>query len=375
MTPNPIPVDEDYAATPFFRRSTNYQPNTFTESKQEFTQLEKKLVVLVINQIGNLALKGSIQPDKNLTFYIPFTELTKDRYDDIGAAADSLTSKKLSFINEKTNEFNYIVPFPQVQSVTIKGKRNVELTMFAKVVPHFAELGQRYTRYDIDVMLSLSSVYAQRLYEIVSMFQHTNRFQFRYSVERLRLMLNYPEAQAYNDFKKNALMVAQRELHNKAGINLDWTPSKRDGKRVIELEFSIKTTKQLAAEAVKQDQQQINKMPINEAVTTAWQLMKGYKLKDWQKNLIGSDPELLGTFLRVDSELGNGLRTNVKNPTAYLIKSLGIDQMKAPTKARKTAIAPKAPVTTSAIAPGPEVRFGKDQKLSDIIGNLFSGGK
>ena len=110
----PIPVDEDYEATPFFRRSTNYQPNTFTESKQEFTQLEKKLVVLVINQVGNLALKGSIQPDKNLTFYIPFTELTKDRYDDIAAAADSLTSKKLSFLNESTNEFNYIVPFPQV---------------------------------------------------------------------------------------------------------------------------------------------------------------------------------------------------------------------------------------------------------------------
>lgn len=371
MTTNQIPVDEDYAATPFFRRSTNYQPNTFTESKQEFTQLEKKLVVLVINQIGNLAIKGSIQPDKNLTFYIPFTELTKDRYDDIAAAADSLTSKKLSFMNEKTNEFNYIVPFPQVQSVIIKGKKNVELTMFAKVVPHFAELGQRYTRYDIDIMLSLSSVYAQRLYEIVSMFQHTNRFQFRYSVERLRLMLNYPEAQAYNDFKKNALMVAQRELYNKAGIILDWTPSKRDGKRVIELEFSIKTNKQLAGEAVDQERRQVNKMSINEAVSTAWQLMKGYKLKDWQKDLIASDPELLGIFLRVDSELGNGLRTNIKNPTAYLIKSLGIDQMKAPAKAKKPAIAPKPVAATSAIAPGPEVRFGKDQKVGDIMSNLF----
>lgn len=322
-----VPVDEEpEVATPFFRHPTNYQPNTFTESRQEFTQLEKKLVILVINQMGWLAVKQSIPPGQNLTFHIPYTELTRDRYDDIAAAANSLTSKKLSFLNERTGDFNYIVPFPQVQSVVIKGKKHVEITMFATVVPHFAELGQRYTQYDINIMLSLPSVYAQRLYEIVSMFLHTKRYKFRYTVERLRQMLNYPESQSYNDFKKNALIVAQRELREKAGILFEWNPTRKEGKRILEIEFIIKTARQLAAEGVEEDRSEISQMPYHEALRMAWQFMATYSLADWQKEAIAEDSEKLEVFLRINSEFANGLRPDVVNQTAYLVKSLNLDQ-------------------------------------------------
>lgn len=321
-----VPVDEEpEVATPFFRHPTNYQPNTFTESRQEFTQLEKKLVILVINQMGWLAVKQSIPPGQNLTFHIPYTELTRDRYDDIAAAANSLTSKKLSFLNERTGDFNYIVPFPQVQSVVIKGKKHVEITMFATVVPHFAELGQRYTQYDINVMLSLPSVYAQRMYEIVSMFLHTKRYKFRYTVERLRQMLNYPESHSYNDFKKNALIVAQRELRDKAGIFFDWSPTRKEGKRILEIEFIIKTARQLAAEGVEEDRSEISQMPYHETLRMAWQFMATYSLADWQKDAIADDPEKLQTFLRINSEFANGLRPEVINQTAYLVRSLQLD--------------------------------------------------
>ncbi|WP_460926612.1 RepB family plasmid replication initiator protein, partial [Spirosoma agri] len=304
----------------FNKHPTNYQSNLFTESRQEFTELEKKIVVLVVNQIGHMALKGELKPDKNVKFHIPYTELTKDRYNLVSDAADTLQQKRLMYRNDSTNDFHYITPFPSVKSDMVDGRKVITLIMFAEVVPHFAELGQRYTKYDIDVMLSLSSVYAQRMFEIVSMFHNRGQHQFTYTVAELRMMLNCPDTYRYNDFCQNALCVAQRELRKKAAINLEWEPSKKEGKKVSELTFSIKTAKQLAAEAVKQDQQQINKMAINEAVTTAWQLMKGYKLKPWQKDLIISDYSLLETFYRVDSELANGLRTNIKNPTAYLVK-------------------------------------------------------
>ena len=105
------------------------------------------------------------------------------------------------------------------------------------MVPHFAELGQRYTKYDIDVMLSLSSVYAQRIFEIVSMYQNRRQLQFTYEVEQLMMILNCPKAYSFYDFKKNALMVAQRELEQKADILLEWKPSKKEGKRIVETHF------------------------------------------------------------------------------------------------------------------------------------------
>lgn len=105
---------------------------------------------------------------------------------------------------------------------------------------------------------------------------------------------------------------------------------------------------------------------------TAWQLMKNYKLKPWQKDLIASDHSLLETFLRVDSELANGLRTNIKNPTAYLVKSLGMDQMKAPAKKAASVAKPVGyPPTPSILAEGPVVRTGSTQSIADLFGTII----
>nr|WP_293841737.1 replication initiation protein [uncultured Arsenicibacter sp.] len=364
----------------FNKHPTNYQPNLFTESRHEFSELEKKIVVLVVNQIGHMAVKGEIQPDTNVKFHIPYSELTRDRYNLIADAADTLQQKRLMYRNPKTNDFHYITPFPSVKSAIVNGKKSIVLTMFAEVVPHFAELGQRYTKYDIDIMLSLKSVYAQRIFEIVSMYFNRGQYQFSYSVDELKSMLNCPEAYRYNDLCNNALSVAQRELNKKANIILDWRPTKKVSRKVSELTFYIKTPRKLAAEAVEQDRQTISQMPVHQVVATAWQLMKKYKLKDWQKELIVSDFSLLEIFYRLDSEISNGLRGEIRNKTAYLVRSLGIDQQKAPAKAGEPApvSAPAmmpAPKSSGSVLPkGPAVRSNTPMSLGSILSDLKMGG-
>lgn len=364
-------AEMEMVAPVFQRKPVNYQPNLFTESRQEFKGGEKKIVTLVVNQVGHLALQGKIVPGKDLIITIPFSELTEHNHMFIADSAEALQSRRLIYRNDKTKQLDIITPFPRVRFDLIGRQRVIELTMFSAIVHHFAELGQRYTKYDIDVMLSLSSVYSGRMFEIINMYINRKQMQFSYSVARLLEMLNCPDDYNFNDLRKNALVTAQRELHAKAGINLEWTPRK-EGKKIVELTFTIKTAQELASAAVERDRQQISNMPITEAVATAWQLMKNYKLKDWQKEHIGASAELLEIFLRVDSELANGLRSNVKNPTAYLIKSLGIDQLKAPAKPKKTAVTAKPTAPPSIIAPGPDVRAGRDQKIGDIMGDLFS---
>jgi plasmid replication initiation protein len=352
----------------FKKRPTNYQPNVFTESRQEFTELEKKIVTLVVNQIGHQALRGGTQLGGDMVFRVPFLELTKtNNHSKIADAAESLQSKRLIYRNDKTHQLDIITPFPRIRFDLIDGQRIIELTMFSAVVPHFAELGQRYTKYDIDVMLSLSSVYSQRMFEIVSMYHNRGQHQFTYVVSRLMEMLNCPAQYTFNDFRKNSLVIAQRELQQKANINLEWTPSRKEGKKIVELTFIIKSSQQLALEGVKQDRQAINQMSINEAVTTAWQLMKNYKLKSWQKELIVSDHSLLETFYRVDSELANGLRSNVKNPTAYLVKSLGIEHQKAPKQAPPT----KAPIPAPLLPLNYEARSATTQSMASILGAMM----
>lgn len=312
----------------FSRYPTNYQSNLFTESRQEFSELEKKIVTLVVNQLGNKAVQGQIQPNVNVVVTVPYSELTKAHHHHIAEAAEALSKKRISYKDIDNSDFIHITPFPYVKSLLVGGRRLIEIKMLADVVPHFAALGQRYTKYDLDIMLSLSSVYAQRMFEIVSMNFHIQKMRFTYVVDELRNILNCPAKYRYHDFKVNVLEVAQRELRQKANLLLEWQPYKKQGKQVIELEFQIKTAEQIAGEGVKRDQRIISSLPIHEAIALAWQVMAQYALKPWQKDLIASEFSLLETLMRVHSEFENGLRPTVKNRTSYLIKSLGIENSK-----------------------------------------------
>lgn len=360
----------------FNKYQTNYQPNILTQSRQEFTELEKKIVVLVVNQIGNMSLQKQLQPGKNVTIYIPFSELTKARYDQIGAAAESIQLKRIGYRNDREEEFDYIIPFPRIRSTVVNGRKVIELTMFADVIPFFAELGQRYTKYDIDIMLSFSSVYAQRMFEIVSMHFHKKQYQFLYSVTELRLLLNVPDTYSYNDFRKNVLVLAQRELQQKAQQFIEWQPVEKEGKRILSLQFTVKTSQQLARDAVEADRKEVNQMPIHQAIHVAHNLFKEYDLKSWQKDLIVTDYDKLEIFFRVHSELANGMRTHVKNPTAYLIKSLGLDQTKEPKTSERVSkkYTPKKQPDNqlSLLANGPSIQSRTPQSIGMLVNQVLS---
>ena len=355
----------------FNRHPTNYQSNLFTESRQEFSELEKKIVTLVVNQLGNLAVKGMIKPNENVQVSIPYSELTRQHHDKITDAAEALSKKRISFKDEKGDNFIFITPFPFVRSLVEDGRRLVEIKMLADVVPHFAALGQRYTKYDLDTMLSLSSVYAQRMFEIVSMNLHIKKMSWVYPVDELRDILNCPQTYRYNDFKVNVLDVAQNELRQKANLILEWHTSRKIGRRITELEFFIKTEQQVASEGVQQDQQVISNLPHHQVIPLAWKVMAEYDLKPAQKEEVAVDPVKLEILLRVHSEIENGLRTNVKNKTRYMAKSLGFDKQ-GKSVATKPIARPQSP-QLSIVPPTPPRRGGDAMSIGDVLKQPPSG--
>jgi plasmid replication initiation protein len=293
----------------------NYQPNIITRSRQEFTLIEKKMMVLFINQIDFETIKD--RPNENLKFKIPVTELGGNR-EEIKQACESITSKKIRNLD---GDFSIIVPFPLTRYINEGMKGYVELTMLADVIPHFVELKNQYTRYNLEIMLNMRSVYSQRLFEIVMMHKGRGQYSFQFSVDRLQNILNC-KYDRYNDFKRWALLAAQKELAEKAGIVLDFAPCKKEGRRITEIAFTLKTEKQLAIEAVNEEFNQYEAMDIATLLQTAIQLLKNYTFTNKQKDEILMNRELLIKFLEVESKVANG-QHKAKNPTAYIAKSLG----------------------------------------------------
>jgi plasmid replication initiation protein len=315
----------------FKTKGHNYQPNLITESRQEFSDNEKKIVSFIINQfrkdwIGDW--KG-----KNLEFLIPVSELTENKQTRIKECADSLSKKRIlqdfgdnPIIEDGVEIFSRnITPFPITEYVKINHSSYIRVTMFSKVVPMFVELGKHYTRYSLEVILSFKSVYSQRFYEIIMMHVGRKQRNIVYSVQKLKFMLNCPESYTYDDLKNRVLKSAQKELQEKAGIVFTFEPSQKEGKKILELTFTVKSNTELALEAMESEAKEYHKGTPLEKRDYVMRLLNNYSFTKTQQNDILSDPKKWSVFMQIDSEIYNGLR-QVDNPTAYIAKSLGFDK-------------------------------------------------
>ena len=343
--------DDESLHVPFELRLNNYQPNAITEGRQEFTEAEKRVMVLAINQLRTVA-KGW-EPGKNVVLMIPYTELTSNHHEKVSALANSLTTKRIihkNATNPKDIEFDYIVPFPRVKSTKINGKRYLELLMLSDVVPSFIELGKRYTSYSVELMLSLSSTYSQRMYEIIMMFYGRGQKQFTYEVNDLRTALNYPAEHEYFDFKRRALLSAQKELAEKIKLYFDFEPSVKQGKVVVELRFTIKSEIDLINEDVQADLSLARAMQPHEVAALARNLIYSYTFTKKQQEELLQDMNLMETFIRVHTEIHYGKRV-VKNPTAYIAQTLGFGKPQPP-KDPKAATRSQTKTTKDALPIG-----------------------
>lgn len=314
---------------PFQRKKDNYQPNLFTESRQEFSENEKKIVSLVINQLRKDVIID--WTGHNLEFLIPLTELTDANHDRIKKSVFSLASKKIiqDFGNDSKDGIIYrvIVPFPVVEYCKIKNNSFIRVKMISDVVPYFIELGKQYTKYSLDIILSLGSIYSQRLYEIIMLHLSRNQRSFKYSVDKIKFMLNCPDNYTFNEIRRWALMPSMKELEEKSGIIFSFIPSKKEGKKVIELEFNVKSRIEVALEGVFSEAENFKSASSLEKRDYTIRLLNNYKFTRKQQDDILTDPIKWAIFMQIDSEIFNGVR-NVENPTAYIAKSLGFDKPK-----------------------------------------------
>lgn len=323
-------VHEPTFAIEYARKEHNYQPNLITESRQEFSESEKRIVSFVINQLRKEVVfewKG-----QNLEFLIPVSELTEKNHDRIKEAAASLGKKNIiqdfgkgKIEGDKEVYLRTITPFPMIEYYKIGKQSFIRTTMLSNVVPYFIDLGKHYTRYSLEIILSLKSTYSQRFYEILMMYVGRKQRTFTYSIEQLKFMFDCPESYAFDEIKKRALKPAQKELLDKANLIFEFIPSRKEGKKIIELEFTIKTKLETALDAMIQEAEQFQQGTPLEKRDYTMRLLNNYKFSRIQQDEILSDPNKWAIFMQIDSEIFNGVRM-VENPTAYIAKSLGFDK-------------------------------------------------
>lgn len=314
-------MSQEQLSVPFQRRSDNYQPNLITESKQTFSELEKKIVVLLINQLGQVAKNW--REGQSLRFMLPVSELTETNQQKIIRAAERLMDKKIHFAPDADVDFHAIVPFPEVVIRRIQKKSFLDITLYATAVPLFIELGTRYTRYNLEVMLSLESAYAQRIYELIMMHVGRGEHSFVYEVDKLQFMLNCPSTYQYRDLQRRALKPAQQELAEKSGLLFEYEPERREWNRIVSLRFTVLDPVQVGRLALGSERESFQKASRLQQIDYTTRLLNNYRFSRAQQQEILADPDKLNKFMQLDGEIAHGIRPDVLDPTAYIAASLG----------------------------------------------------
>jgi len=151
--------------------------------------------------------------------------------------ARSMMSKHTWEEIESEEIFEMIMLFHKIRYekgiFTIKINRELK-DMFLELQKH-----KKYTAFELGEFIALTSVHAQRIYELVKQYEHSKQRERVIKIDKLRHMMGIEEGQykMYADFRRKVLEQAHRIIHEKTNLKYKWEGIVRAGRKIDSIRF------------------------------------------------------------------------------------------------------------------------------------------
>ena len=119
-----------------------------------------------------------------------------------------------------------------------KGSGKIRVRLDEDLQQYITGLYNNYTQYELLCTLPMRSTYSIRIYELLKSYAYAKKHTFR--VDDLKKLLVCEHYERFPDFRRKVIEKAVTEINKYTDIEVDWIPIKK-GKKVIEIEFQIKT--------------------------------------------------------------------------------------------------------------------------------------
>lgn len=218
---------------------TLWQSNVLTSARYELTKLEKNILYLAMREMKPTDPPGQL-------YYVSTVELRERTGEEIKYdRLRGVTKKLLGRVLEADLPSGNLLQTHFFSSVEyIKGTGTLELSIEPKIRPFYGYLKTHFTTFQLDLAITLNSIYAKRFYEIFSMYKHLPDKVFRMSLDTLKLQLGLTDRDTgkdkyplYADIKRNVLKPAE-EINTATDLAFTYREIKR-GRKVVELEFTV----------------------------------------------------------------------------------------------------------------------------------------
>lgn len=306
--------------------------NKIILARASFTVPQKRIIAGIIdtispnlnNQISRAKGKEIIIPDEDFSLSkIQFKASDLSRPEDYGELR-----KALKELNERKVEIetqNGWIGSGFLSEYEFDKHSETVLLLINKkfynlLLDYNKEIG--YTQYMTSVLISFSSIYAMRMYEIIAKWR--NKPMFPITVDELRRLTDtqkkYPQI---FDFKKYVLDIAKKQLDesNITDLKFDYT-DKKDGRNIVGFNITIHKTDH-AHEVQKQRNQESHYWTIKDKQVLDKLKELGVSVKGKNLDLVKRIIELVGEVKLYAKILEIVETAKIKdNPPKYVVGSL-----------------------------------------------------
>lgn len=108
--------------------------------------------------------------------------------------------------------------------------------------PYLLQLKENFTKYQLENVLTLSSFYAIRIYELCKQYETIKERTIEIKELKEILDIKAKSYNIYNRFKEKVLTIAEREINEKTDISINFEELKT-GRKVTAIKFLISTKK------------------------------------------------------------------------------------------------------------------------------------
>lgn len=309
--------------------------NSLNLTKQEFTTVEKHILLITLLHLKNRQGFG-VNVDDKLIVTFPATDIKETNLVRIKDSLDKITSRKI-FFDESTKSkdyFGYIVPFTYANyEAKVGAHSTITVELNSRCNKLFLELANGYTTTDLQTILSLKSVHAIRMYELLMMYRKKN--EWLVEIDRLKglLGLNLSAYKSFTDFETRILKYTQKELSERCGLYFDWEIAAKERKRIVALKFSIREAegleRELLAEETSKTIDYVSSLGDIQVASKVRAACEKYTLSEKQIQWILASQERISELIRIDLIIEDKTTKGKgpKNRTKYLAKSLGLDKL------------------------------------------------
>lgn len=283
-------------------------------TKQEFTVVERRILYLAMQQIKQgIGVQKNLF-DKGFELFIPYNALEETNWNRFKESIKKLEDKKLVFV-DNDEEYNSL---RLVWKTEIKKNETVKVFFSSDAAFLLSELGKGYASLQFNLAMSLTSEYAQRMYELLSRWKDTGIW-VNQEITTIRELLNVPSSYNLGMFKERVLDYTQKELREHTDISFTYELMKT-GRSFTRIDFYItnQTERSLFTNDpdLKQDDksqrclEHLKKMGVNR--------------KDLQDIIIKEKQDLFWKWLVKWKQMPDKHKATVKNPTGLMLVELGL---------------------------------------------------